>query len=103
MPACRCLPSGGYLLVAAGAHIARWDATKLSFTYDGSWPGPAKLRFRFVAGNLPFEGAPWQEFRVRREGRLVAVSRSSQHGQAAVSRRPTVALAPPLQRRRPLT
>ena len=39
---------------------------------SGLWPGPAKLRFRFVAGNLPFVGAPWQEFRVRREGRLVA-------------------------------
>jgi len=43
----------------------------------GYWPGPAKLRFRFVAGNLPFVGAPWQEFRVRREGRLVAEMRRS--------------------------
>jgi hypothetical protein len=30
-----------------------------------------------VAGNLPFVGAPWQEFRVRREGRLVAGCRRS--------------------------
>jgi hypothetical protein len=51
-------------------------ATLLTFNQSRSivpsWPGPAKLRFRFVAGNLPFVGAPWQQFRVRREGRLVA-------------------------------
>jgi hypothetical protein len=35
VPGCRCMPSGGYLLVGFAVHIARWDARKLPVASDG--------------------------------------------------------------------
>ena len=43
----------------------------------GLWPGRVKERFRLVAGNLPFADMPTEDFRARREGRLMAGTAST--------------------------
>lgn len=39
---------------------------------DGSWPGRAEAKLKFVATNRPLAGALQLDFRAHREGRLVA-------------------------------
>ena len=64
------------------------NLSMLTIASGGSWPGRAKESFELAAGNLTFVGAPRQDFRAHREGRLVAGTSSSQPRQTADLGRP---------------